>query len=511
MRSLCIHNATIFGKPNVTAMLCENGTITAFLNERQAEKVASDYRLNAKGNLLLPSFFDSHIHLSEYGLRLNRLNLNGKGIDESLRLIRDKVRQTPKGGWVTGGGWHKTYFGEFPTRKLLDEISTEHFIALSSQDFHAAWANTPAIQHLNAENFSSQELPKDENGNLTGIALERAALNLVSMATVSLAEMASAIQAAQSQLFRYGVTDIFTIEKADTLPAFSELGDALKIRVNTAIYIESLSSAKAFFEKSNVQNLSLKAVKLFIDGSLGAETCALLEPFENTSNFGISLYADSDLVQLFKMIEREGLNIAVHAIGDRAVRRALDAFEKIGASPHSPFRHRIEHAQMIHDEDLHRFAKLGITASMQPIHIREDIATARRLLGKRQSELYRFKSLLDSGASVVFGSDAPIETPNVLEGFYYAIERRDKEDKVWHGDERISFEDALRAYTEQPNVLINTGTRRRLEIGSEANAVIVPKDFLAELRQGKSVSSVIATISSGEIVFERDRSVFNEQ
>lgn len=161
-----------------------------------------------------------------------------------------------------------------------------------------------------------------------------------------------------------------------------------------------------------------------------AQKRALLEPFENTSNFGISLYADADLVQLFKMIEREGLNIAVHAIGDRAVRRALDAFEKLGASPNSPFRHRIEHAQMIHDSDLSRFAKLGVIASMQPIHIREDIATARRLLGKRQAELYRFKSLVNSGAHVIFGSDAPIETPNVLEGFYYAIERRDKENNT---------------------------------------------------------------------------------
>ena len=159
---------------------------------------------------------------------------------------------------------------------------------------------------------------------------------------------------------------------------------------------------------------------------------------------------------------------------------------------------------MIHDEDLPRFARLGITASMQPIHIREDIATARRLLGKRQSELYRFKSLLDSDASVIFGSDAPIETPNVLEGFYYAMERRDKEGNWWYENERLSFEETLRAYTQQPNMLINKGNRGRLEIGYEANAVIVPKDFLTELRQGKPMSTVIATILMGEIVFERE-------
>jgi len=504
MRSLCIHNAIILGKPNRTAMLCENGLITAFLNEHEAEKTACDFRLNAKGNWLLPSFFDSHIHLSEYGLRLNRLNLNGNSLDESLRLIRKKVKETPKGEWILGGGWHKTYFREFPTREFLDEISTDHFIALSSQDFHATWANTPALNLLNAEDFSPEEVPKDEHGKWLGVVFERAALKLASLATVSTPVLANAIRTAQAKLFEFGITDVFAIERADALPAFASLGDDLKLRVQLAIYLESLSEAKAFFKEQSLRNLSLNAVKLFIDGSLGAETCALLEPFENTSHFGISLYADADLVQLFKLIEREGLNVAVHAIGDRAVRRALDAFEKIGASPHSPFRHRIEHAQMIHDEDLPRFARLGITASMQPIHIREDIATARRLLGKRQSELYRFKSLLDSGAHVIFGSDAPIETPNVLEGFYYAMERRDKEGNVWHGDERLSFEETLNAYTELPNRLVNTSTRGRLEIGYEANAVIVQKDFLTELRQRKTAPSVLATISSGEIVFEKE-------
>ncbi len=511
MRSLCIHNAIIFGKPNHSAMRCENGTITAFLNEHEAEKTHCEHRLNAHGNLLLPAFFDSHIHLSEYGLRLNRLNLNGKTIDDALQVIGEKVRATPKGDWILGGGWHKTYFREFPTRKLLDEISTDHFIALSSQDFHATWANTPALNLLNANDFSPEEVPKDEHGKWLGVVFERAALKLASLATVSTPALANAIRMAQAKLFEFGITDVFSIERADALPAFASLGDDLRLRIQLAIYLESLSEAKAFFKEQSLRNLSLNAVKLFIDGSLGAETCALLEPFENTSHFGMSLYADSDLVQLFKMIEREGLNISVHAIGDRAVRRALDAFEKLGALPHSPFRHRIEHAQMIHDEDLHRFAKLGITASMQPIHIREDIATARRLLGKRQSELYRFKSLLDSGASVVFGSDAPIETPNVLEGFYYAMERRDKEGQVWHGDERISFEETLRAYTEQPNVLINRGNRGRLEIGYEANAVIVPRDFLAELRQGNPMPTVMATISSGEIVFEKESALLNER
>jgi len=506
MRSICIHNAIIFGKPDHTAMLCENGIITAFLNEREVEKTPSDLRLNAKGNWLLPSFFDAHIHLSEYGLRLERLNLNGKSLHEVLDLIRKKVKETPKGEWILGGGWQKANFGEFPTRKLLDNISTEHFIALSSRDFHATWANTPALNLLNVKDFLPEELPKDEHGQCHGVVFERAALKLATLATVSTQALAKAIHAAQSKLFECGITDVFSIEGANALLALASLGKDLKLRVHVAIYIESLPEAKTFFKEHTLPNLSLNAVKLFLDGSLGAETCAMLEPFENSNNFGLSLYADADLVRLFKIIEREGLNIAVHAIGDRAVRRALDTFEKIGASPNSPFRHRIEHAQMIHDDDLHRFAKLGITASMQPIHIREDIALARRLLGKRQSELYRFKSLLNSGASVIFGSDAPIETPNVLEGCYYAIERRDKEGQLWHGNERLSFEETLRAYTEQPNLLINKSNRGRLEIGYEANAVIVPKDFLTKLRQGIPIPTVMATMLSGEIVFKETES-----
>ncbi|MCS6990146.1 MAG: amidohydrolase family protein [Chloroherpetonaceae bacterium] len=502
MRSLLIHNARIFGKPDRSAALCENGVFKAFLRESDAENLDCEGRLDAQGNLLLPSFFDSHIHLSEYGLRLNRLNLNGKTLDESLALIRQKVDQTPKGEWISGGGWHKTYFKDFPTRKLLDAISTEHFIALSSQDFHAVWANSPALDLLDPNAFKIEELPRDETDKPLGLALERAALKLASLATPSTTELANAIGLAQERLLSFGVTDAFSIERADALAAFAALGDALKLRLHLAIYLDSLSDAREFFRTHRVKNLSLNAVKLFIDGSLGAETCAVLEPFENSRNFGIDLYADSDLVQIFKMIEREGFNVAVHAIGDRAVRRALNAFESIGASPRSRFRHRIEHAQMIHPDDLPRFAKLGVVASMQPVHIREDIATARRLLGARQSELYRFKSLLESGATVVFGSDAPIETPNVAEGLYYAVERRDKEGNSWFENERVSFEEALRAYSETPNVLMNESQKGKLDVGCAANAVIVPRDFARDSNALLSRQSVLATIVAGEVLFE---------
>lgn len=501
MRSLLVHNARIFGKPDRSAMLCENGVIKAFLPERDARRLKCDHRLDARGNAILPSFFDSHIHLSEYGLRLNRLNLNGKTLSEALALVRQKVAETPKGEWIVGGGWHKTYFKEFPTRKPLDAISTEHFIALSSQDFHATWANAPALRLLDATRFSSEELPLDDEGNFLGLAFERAALRLASLAAPSTAELSSAIRLAQERLLRFGVTDVFSIERADALPAFALMGDALKLRVHLAIYLDSLSEAKEFFKTNRVPNLSLDAVKLFIDGSLGAETCDVLEPFENSNSFGLSLYADSDLVRIFKMIEREGFRVAVHAIGDRAVRRALDAFEKIGVSRRARGRHRIEHAQMIHPDDLERFAKLGVVASMQPVHIREDIATARRLLGKRQSELYRFNSLLRSGATIVFGSDAPIETPNVFEGLHFAVERRDKDGNPWFESERVSLEDALRAYSETPNALMNEAARGRLDIGYDANAVIVPLDCLSNPNALRAQTSVLATIASGEILF----------
>jgi predicted amidohydrolase YtcJ len=501
---LLIENTRIlnsdFSPTDFSAVLCIDGKITNLLTSKAARQHSATHRFDAKGYVLFPSFMDSHIHLLDYGLRLRQLNLSGLSFQESVEVVSEKTRKCASGEWILGGGWMRNYFGDFPKASDLDAISTHHFIALSSKDSHCIWVNSKTGALLNPNDFSDAEIPRDSSGKILGLLFERAAQKLSSLPQFSLAEKKIALKEAQEKLFQFGITEVISIENASALDPYHSLGDELKLRVHLTPYLDSLDATKKFFASSLNPKLSLNAVKFFLDGSLGAETCSLLDTFEGKSSHGIDLYADSDLVSLFRLVEREGLNISVHAIGDKAVRRALKAFEVLQKlNPRSRyFQHRIEHAQMIHPDDLSRFARLGIIASMQPIHIKEDIATATRLLGARCERLFPFQSLLRTGAVLTFGSDAPIETPNVIKGIYYAVKRCDKNGVTWYGSERLSLAEALYAYTSAPHLLTNSSSNKgKLAPGYAANLVLLPRSFFKEVDQ---TSQPFATICGGEVV-----------
>lgn len=486
------------------ALEIRSGKIVRFFSNPEPKRVTAAHRLNAKGGLLLPAFCDSHAHFSEYGLRLSQLDLSGLRLQAALERIRQTVEGAPKGTWITGGGWTRNAFGAFPTAAQLDSISTEHFIALRSADWHAAWCNSPVLQKLSPNEFSAEELPRDARGEFASVAFERAAKQAMSFARVSSSERQAAIRLAQAEFFKLGITETLTMEDASALADYHALGSDLKLRARVAVYLDSLAAAKKFYATTPDANTSLEAAKLFLDGSLGSETCSMLEPFEGGRASGMDFYSDADLVQLFKLIEREGLAISVHAIGDKAVRRALNAFEQLRAMPEhrkTPFAlaHRIEHAQTIHDSDVARFAELGVIASMQPIHIRADIETAQRLLGTRSARLYRFQSLLSTGATLIFGSDAPVESPNVLAGLFYAVERRDEQGKAWHAQERLSLPSALDAYVATPRQIIKA-SRGTLQLGSDADLILLSENIFQMPALNLSQTKITATILGGDIV-----------
>ncbi|MFN3386526.1 MAG: amidohydrolase [Candidatus Thermochlorobacter sp.] len=485
------------------ALEIQSGKIVRFFTEPEPKQVKTAHCLDAKGGLLLPAFCDSHTHFSEYGLQLTQLNLSGLSLPKALEKIRKKVQQVPKGRWITGSGWTRHAFGAFPTAAQLDAISTEHFIALRSADWHAAWCNSPVLEKLHPNEFSAEELPRDECGRFKSVAFERAAKKAMALVQVSSRERQDAIELAQEEFFRLGITETLTMEEASALADYHAVRHKLRLRVRVAVYLELLDDAKKFYAAHPDTCTTLEAAKLFLDGSLGSETCSMLEPFDGQRTSGMDFYADADLIQLFKLIEREGLSISVHAIGDKAVRRALNAFEQLRAlhASHKAMQlaHRIEHAQTIHDSDVGRFAALGVVASMQPIHIRADIAPAQRLLGARTERLYRFQSLCASGATLIFGSDAPVETPNVLEGLLYAVARCDAQGQVWHAQERLSLQDALKAYTSTPREVIGA-CRGTLQVGSDADLVLLSENIFQMPVQSLTQAQILATILDGKVV-----------
>lgn len=491
-----------------SGMFISNGRIEKLLTPEEIAHFEKSYpAFDAKGHLALPAFYDSHTHLLEFGLRLSRIDLTGKTLSEALHLIEAKVKDTPTGHWVLGGGWSRHLFGSLPTTELLNRISTRHYIALQSKDVHAVWGNSAALNLLSREDYTKQELPCDPNSKEPqGVALERAAFKVMSLPKLSNPQYIAAIEVAEMEFFRLGIVETDTMEEFESAKRYLLMGDKLKLRTNLSVYIESFKEAVSFFSKASMPRLRLNAAKIFLDGSLGSQTCSMLEPFEGTTDCGIDLYPNQNIAEVFREIEALGHNLHVHAIGDKAVRRALDGFTELRSMNKSgqtkPFRHRIEHAQTIHPDDLPRFAELDITASVQPVHIKEDSSISARVLGNRQSRLYRFRSLVDSGAKVVFGSDVPVETPNVFEGLYYATERRDKDGNLWYPEERVSLAQALYAYTAAPYV----GTERegragKLLPGYEANLVLLSENILLAPTERLRQTEVIATISAGELVY----------
>ncbi|MBC8042719.1 MAG: amidohydrolase [Rhizobacter sp.] len=519
---MLIENAVIvdstFEPTPFNAVQIKNGVIQKLLTSAEAVRLP-DERIDAKGRLLLPAFFDSHTHLLEFGLRFSRLNLKHTGRAAALDLVRAAVHHTPKGKWITGGGWMKKDFSTFPFAIWLDEISTEHFIALSSQDSHAVWCNTSALELLRPYNFSEQELPTDPAAGekFSGMCFERAAQKMMSLIETGIEQKTAALRNAQRELFKLGITETISVESASALPAYKSLGDDLKLRTGIAILCEEIQAAKLFFRSYQHERLHLNSAKLFLDGSLGAETASVLAPFnrspKGTVNYGLDLYAEPDILAMFKLIEREGLPVAVHAIGNKAVRRALNAFEKLfessslsfGKGDKGDFQHRIEHAQMISMDDAKRFSNLNLIASMQPVHIREDIATAAALLDDRQqADLYRFASLEKSGATYIFGSDAPIETPNVFEGLYFAAARKDAGGNDWFPKERISLKAALKAYTQTPHRATgNARTRGKVESGYAADLILLSENILKMPAESIRDAEVVLTMAAGEIVFSQ--------
>jgi Predicted metal-dependent hydrolase with the TIM-barrel fold len=243
------------------AVQIETGKIARFFTEPYP-KVNVAQRLDAKGHLALPTFCDSHTHFSEYGLRLTQLDLSGLSLQAALERIRKRVETTPKGAWIVGGGWTRQAFGRFPTATMLDEISTEHYIALRSADWHAAWCNSRVLQKLHPHEFSEAELPCDEQGKFKSVAFERAAKKAMSFLTISAQERQVAIKLAQEEFFKLGITETFTMEESAALPDYHALGETLKLRVRVGIYLESLDAARNFMPHT-LHHTSLEAAKLF--------------------------------------------------------------------------------------------------------------------------------------------------------------------------------------------------------------------------------------------------------
>ncbi len=449
-----------------------------------------------QGRVVLPGLTDAHVHFRQYSLSLHSVDCDTASRAECLERVRAAAAAAEPGAWIRGHGWRQNGWLEgFGDAAMLNLAAPSNPVYLSAASMHAAWANNAALK---AASISAQtpdppngHIQRDAKGRATGILFE-AAMQLVANAIPqsTLEEDVDAMLAAQKRLWSYGLTGLHDFDRARSFRALQTLRERgeLKLRVLKNIPVESLDQAIEIGLRSGFGDdlLRLGAVKVFADGALGPRTAAMFEPYVGEPENRGMLFVDSEqLLEWGQKAALGGLGMTVHAIGDRAVHEVLNAFEQLRAFERQnglpARRHRIEHVQVQHPDDLERLGKLGLVASMQPLHATADMLAAEKYWGTRAQYAYGWKTQLEAGAVLAFGSDAPVESPNPFLGLHAVVTRRRADGSPgpqgWMPEQRLGISEALAAFTYGPAYAAEMEQRLgRLAPGYLADLIVMEQD-----------------------------------
>lgn len=391
-----------------------------FDNSDLASSLKEEDIIDLHGKVVTPGFWESHLHIVD-GLRtLEEINLRCMtSINEIKEAISSYATKIDSNDWIIGHGWdeEKLFDGKFPNRQLLDKLHEEHPVMLIRMDGHSLCLNSRGIELMNIDNMSSSsEIPFDKNGKATGMLYENAANDVVQKIVEGFSEeyIERLVLKAQELFLENGISSVNDIctfygRYFDIYRRLQKSGK-LKIRITTAPYGMSEQSLEDFDERKGDETDSLKiaAPKFFIDGSFGSRTALLGEEYaDEPGNYGLQLIEKEQLKDIIIYNETINQPITIHAIGDKAVKIILDCVEETRVNNQRDIRHRIEHIQIVQDNDIERFDRLDVTASFQPVFLYEEELTESRLGRKRFPMIYRFKSFIEKGVNVVFNSDFP--------------------------------------------------------------------------------------------------------
>ncbi len=537
MPDLILHNARIYTqwpeRPWTQAVAVQKDRIIAVGNNADILELARAHTrlIDARGRLVLPGFTDAHIHLFDLARRQGQLALyNTRSLAHALGRLRVYALRLPAGVWALGYGWNESQWPErrFPTRLELDAVTGQRPAVIWRTDLHAAVANSEALRRAGigpeTPNPPSGVIDRDAAGQPTGV-LREMAINLVRKAIPPMDEAAAAanLQEVAAGLHRLGIVgahDQRMKDNAEEGPEALRLYQRLAARGELSLRISCNLEAAHL---DTIIELGLQSgfgdewvrfghVKLFSDGSLGARTAWMLAPYENDpANTGMFLTPPAEMTRLIQKAHRHGVAISIHAIGDRANRTVLDIFDEVlaaGSDAPPLIPHRIEHVQTIQPQDQPRLAKLGVTASVQPIHCTDDIPNTDRLWGDRGRNAYPFRNLLDTGVALAFGSDAPVASPNPWWGIQAAVTRQRSDGSPaggWHPEQRLSVKEAVRAYTLGPAAAIGQAHQQgRLAPGYLADLILLDRDIFAIPPAQLPETRVLLTLLGGDIVHRAD-------
>ncbi|MGH9940922.1 MAG: amidohydrolase [Pyrinomonadaceae bacterium] len=511
-------------------------------NDEISSRFTAARTIDLAGRLVTPGFNDAHIHFVGGGQALQRVDLNGaRTLAEAKQRIAAKAKELPAGSWVLGRGWdHTLWGGQWPTRQDLDSVAPDNPVFVQRVDGHVSWTNSLALQKAGVTRATQApeggEILRDAEGQPTGILKETAA-GLVGRAVppTTPAEAMQAVNLALAEARRYGITSIQDNSSYDAIQLYRQLltEDRLTVRVaewqNFEDSVERLQQQRAEFASFKLDPLRIRltALKGYVDGTLGSRTAAMLAPFaDDPHNSGIPRRTPEELTKMIVARDAAGFQIALHAIGDRANRMALDGFaeslkarEPAAALTFSTkrrtfsvnnSRHRVEHSQVIAPTDFARFRDLGVVASMQPSHAISDKRWAQDRLGEyRVLGAYAWRALLSHSVSVPFGTDWPVEPINPYLGLYAAVTRQSTEGDPaggWWPQERLTIEAAIRCYTaESAYASFEENEKGQIKAGMLADLVVHTRDLLTIKPEEILQTEAAMTIFGGRVVYESER------
>ncbi|MEM7283504.1 MAG: amidohydrolase, partial [Pseudomonadota bacterium] len=441
----------------------ESGKIVAVGDDLDVPKDVQ--RVDGGGAWVLPGLIDSHGHIMSLGRAFTRVDLVGtRTKDEALSRVAAFAERNPGRGWITGRGWNQVLWDikQFPTAGDLDGLSIEQPIFLGRIDGHAAWANSAALAQAGIDNDTPDprggEILRDAKGRATGILVD-AAMDLVTrhIPPPGPKEEEQALTLALKHLAEVGLTSVHDAGvTAEEVGLFKRFADEGRLTLRVYAMLSGAGEQLDAFDEPLIgyadDLVTVRSIKLYQDGALGSRGAALIQPYtDRRDTKGLAFNSGQELQGMVSKAVSKGFQVNIHAIGDAANRRVLDAFEALSSDESYQMRHRIEHAQIITLGDIPRLAKLGVIASMQPIHATSDMNMAVDRLGnERILGGYAWRRILNTGAIIASGSDFPVEPANPFFGLYAAVSRQDQDGwpaEGWYADQAMTRAEALHSFT----------------------------------------------------------------
>jgi predicted amidohydrolase YtcJ len=498
-------------------LIGDDGRVEAVIKSPHPRVQRYDRLINGEGRTLLPGLIDAHGHVTELGFAALQLDLTGtSSLADLQQRLRAYAAAHPEARWIIGRGWNQELWPikSFPTAADLDTVVPDRPVVLERVDGHALVANSAAMKAAGV----TAQTPAPPGGRIENGLFVDNAKDLITRAVPqpSPSDFDNAVAKAEDILLSYGVTGVGSM--STTLAAWNAMrraGDAGRLQMRLMVYADELNLL------SQVPNptpwlygdrLRMVGIKFYADGALGSRGAWLKQPYADKADTrGLQFHSDAELLRLADTAASHGFQIATHAIGDAANAQVIGVYEQLSQKYGRDRRWRIEHFQIVDPADIPRIAPADIVASMQPTHQTSDRLMAEKRLGRnRLKGAYAWQSVLRSGAKLAFGTDFPVESPNPFPGLSAAISRQDINGQPpagWIPSERLTFEQALHAYTRGAAYAGFAENRiGALEPGKWADFVIVDHDPTKVDAQGLARTKVLETWIAGKKVWERSAS-----